>query len=103
MVNALGEASHAGIRWGTPQARWVLSATVGASGLAMLDATTVNVALPAVGAELGARVAGLQWTIRRLVRSIRGRIIARMVECFGSEISGNSRFLAPLGMATFLV
>jgi EmrB/QacA subfamily drug resistance transporter len=53
----------AGIRWGTPQAWWVLGATVGASGLAMLDATTVNVALPAIGTDLAATVAGLQWTV----------------------------------------
>lgn len=52
-----------GIRWGTARARWVLAATVGGSGVAMLDATTVNVALPALGEDLGASVADLQWTI----------------------------------------
>lgn len=41
------------ITWGTPAARWVLLATVTGSGLAFLDATTVNVALPAIGTELG--------------------------------------------------
>jgi hypothetical protein len=29
----------------------------------MLDATVVNVALPALGEDLGADVAGLQWTL----------------------------------------
>jgi EmrB/QacA subfamily drug resistance transporter len=53
----------AGMRWGTAPARWVLAATVGASAVAMLDATTVNVALPTIGADLGATVAGLQWTV----------------------------------------
>lgn len=52
-----------GIAWGTPASRWVLAATVAGSGLAFLDATTVNVALPALGRELGASVAGLQWII----------------------------------------
>ena len=33
------------------------------SGLAMLDATVVNVALPAIGADLGAGLSGLQWTV----------------------------------------
>ena len=51
------------VAWGTPQARWVLLATVLGSGLAFLDATTVNVALPALGEEFGASVAGLQWTV----------------------------------------
>jgi hypothetical protein len=37
----------------------LLGATVGASGLAVLDATTVNVALPAIRTDLDATVAGL--------------------------------------------
>lgn len=49
--------------WGTAQARWVLLATVTGSGLAFLDASTVNVALPAMGADLDADVAGLQWVL----------------------------------------
>lgn len=51
------------ITWGTPQARRVLLATVLGSGIAFLDATVVNVALPAIGRELGASVAGLQWIV----------------------------------------
>ncbi|UMG93379.1 DHA2 family efflux MFS transporter permease subunit [Nocardioides sp. TF02-7] len=48
---------------GTPRGRWVLLATVLGSGLAMLDATVVNVALERIGNDLGAGFAGLQWTI----------------------------------------
>ncbi|HEY8475134.1 MAG TPA: DHA2 family efflux MFS transporter permease subunit [Natronosporangium sp.] len=51
------------ITWGTPAARWVLLATVAGSGLAFLDGTTVNVALPAIGADLDADIAGLQWVL----------------------------------------
>ena len=51
------------IRNGTPAARWVLAATVLGSGIAFLDGTVVNVALPAIGEELDASVAGLQWTV----------------------------------------
>lgn len=43
--------------------RWVLFATVLGSGLAMLDATVVNIALPQIGADLGADFSGLQWTV----------------------------------------
>ncbi|MFC7327259.1 DHA2 family efflux MFS transporter permease subunit [Marinactinospora rubrisoli] len=57
-----GDAPEAGaIAWGTPAARWLLTATVLGSGMAFLDSTVVNVALPAIGAELGTGVAGLQW------------------------------------------
>jgi EmrB/QacA subfamily drug resistance transporter len=48
---------------GTAPGRWVLLATVLASAMALLDATAVNVALPAIGADLGASLAGLQWSV----------------------------------------
>ena len=42
--------------------RWVLLAAVLGSGMALLDATVVNIALPALGRDLGAGFGGLQWT-----------------------------------------
>jgi EmrB/QacA subfamily drug resistance transporter len=41
----------------------VLAATVLGSGIAFLDSTVVNVALPHIGADLDTSVAGLQWVI----------------------------------------
>jgi EmrB/QacA subfamily drug resistance transporter len=41
----------------------VLAATIVGAGLAMLDGTIVNVALPAIGADLEASIAGLQWIL----------------------------------------
>lgn len=43
--------------------RWIVAATVLGSALAMLDATVVNIALPAIGRDLGSGVTGLQWTV----------------------------------------
>jgi EmrB/QacA subfamily drug resistance transporter len=51
------------VRFGEARGRWVLLATVLGSGLAMLDATVVNVALPRMGEDLDADLAGLQWTL----------------------------------------
>ena len=51
------------MRFGSPEARWVVAATVLGSGMAFLDGTVVNVALPAIGEDLDASVAGLQWTV----------------------------------------
>jgi EmrB/QacA subfamily drug resistance transporter len=51
------------VAWGTPAARWILLSTALGSGIAFLDATVVNVALPTIGAELDATVAGLQWIV----------------------------------------
>jgi MFS family permease len=63
------------IQWGTSKARWVLAVTVGGSGVAMLDATTVNVALPALGRDLGASVADLQWTVNAYTLTVASLIL----------------------------
>lgn len=62
-VVTYGGAVTASLRYGSVEARWVLAACVLGSGIAFLDSTVVNVALPAVGEDLGAGVRGLQWTI----------------------------------------
>ncbi len=51
------------VHLGRSRGRWVLLATVLGSGIASLDATVVNIALPAIGRSLGAGLSGLQWTI----------------------------------------
>ena len=51
------------LRSGEPRGRWVLAVTVLGSGMAFLDATVVNVALPAIGRDLHTDLAGLQWTV----------------------------------------
>ncbi len=49
--------------WGSPRARWTLAAAVLGSGMAFLDGTIVNVALPAMAADLHADLADLQWVL----------------------------------------
>jgi EmrB/QacA subfamily drug resistance transporter len=53
----------AGIGYGEPAGRWVLAATVLGSAVAFLDATVVNIALPAIGRDLAAGTTGLTWTV----------------------------------------
>src|SRR5918996_1291619 len=55
--------------------RWVLFATVLGSSVAWLDGTVVNVALPTMGRELGAGVAGLQWIINGYLLSLAALIL----------------------------
>src|SRR5438128_12299317 len=43
--------------------RWVLAATTLASSMAFIDSTVVNVALPALQAELNASIIDVQWVI----------------------------------------
>ncbi len=45
------------------QGRWILTASILGSGLAGIDATVVNVALPAIGQDLDSPFSGLQWTV----------------------------------------
>jgi EmrB/QacA subfamily drug resistance transporter len=44
-------------------ARWLIAAAVLGSGIAFLDGTVVNVALPTIGRELGAGLTGQQWVL----------------------------------------
>ena len=42
---------------------WVLAATILGSSMAFIDGSVVNVALPAIAADLGASVADMQWVV----------------------------------------
>ena len=53
----------AGIRFGSAQGRWLITAAVLGSGIAFLDSTVVNVALPAIADDLHGGLSGLQWTL----------------------------------------
>jgi EmrB/QacA subfamily drug resistance transporter len=63
------------IRFGTPAGRWVIALTVLGSGIAFLEATVVNVALPAIGEDLDADVAGLQWTLNAYLLTLAALIL----------------------------
>jgi len=52
-----------GLRYTDPAGRWTLLAMVLGTGMAFLDATVVNIAVPSIGADLDADAAGLQWTV----------------------------------------
>jgi EmrB/QacA subfamily drug resistance transporter len=51
------------VRLDSAKGRWIIAATVLGSGIAFLDGTVVNVALPAMRSDLGMSVAGLQWVV----------------------------------------
>ena len=63
------------LSFGEARARWVLLATVLGSGLAFLDATVVNVALPRIGRDLDADISGLQWTINAYTLTLAALIL----------------------------
>src|SRR5215471_7814750 len=51
------------LRLGTAKGHWVVAAAVLGSGIAFLDGTVVNTALPAIARDLGADLADLQWVL----------------------------------------
>ena len=51
------------IAYASPAGRWIMFVTILGSAIGFLDGTVVNVALPAIGRDLDADVAGLQWTL----------------------------------------
>ncbi|HTN53011.1 MAG TPA: DHA2 family efflux MFS transporter permease subunit [Anaeromyxobacter sp.] len=63
------------VRYGQAGGRWVLLAAVLGSALAFVDATVVNLALPRIGAELGAGAAALQWTVNGYSLSLASLIL----------------------------
>lgn len=63
------------IRWGTPVARGVLITTILGSGMAFLDSTIINVALPRIGDELNASVSDLQWILDGYMLSLAALIL----------------------------
>lgn len=60
---------------GSRRGRWVLAATVGGSGMAFLDGTVVNVALPTIGREFGTGLAGLQWVLNGYMLALAALIL----------------------------
>src|SRR6266571_3961594 len=63
------------LRLGTAAGRGALVASALASGMAFLDSTVVNVALPHLGRDLGADVSGLQWTVTGYTLTLAGFVL----------------------------
>ncbi|WP_340559538.1 MFS transporter [Streptomyces sp. GSL17-111] len=70
-----GPAPAGALRLSARQGRWVLFTTVLGSGMAMLDSTVVNVALPRIGADLDADLGALQWTVNAYMLTLAGLIL----------------------------
>ena len=63
------------LSFGETQGRWVLAATVMGSGMAILDSTIVNIALPSIDDDLDAGTAGLTWTVNAYTLTLASLIL----------------------------
>ncbi|MFI0485417.1 MFS transporter [Actinomadura sp. 9N215] len=75
MVTPPVPAKAAPVRLDEPAGRWVLVVTAAGSGLVLLEATVVNVALPALQRNLDASMAGLQWTVNAFTLTLSALIL----------------------------
>jgi EmrB/QacA subfamily drug resistance transporter len=80
-------------------ARWILAATILGSSMAFIDGTVVNVALPALQANLHATVVGVQWVVESY-----GLFLGALILVGGSlgDLLGR-RLLFLIGVAVFAV
>ncbi|MGI8667383.1 MAG: MFS transporter [Jatrophihabitans sp.] len=69
------QPESAGLAFGSARGRWVLLATVLGSGMAQLDGTVVNVALPRIGSDLHAGLTSLQWTLNAYTLTLSGLLL----------------------------
>jgi EmrB/QacA subfamily drug resistance transporter len=63
------------VRLASAAGRWVLAVAVLGDAMILLEATVVNVSLPAIGRDLGASVAGLQWTLNGYVLTLAALVL----------------------------
>jgi Major Facilitator Superfamily len=64
------------VRLASAAGRWVLAVAVLGEAMVLLEATVVNVALPSIGRDLHAGVAGLQWTLDGYVLTLAALVLA---------------------------
>jgi EmrB/QacA subfamily drug resistance transporter len=86
------------VRLASAAGRWVLAVAVLGDAMILLEATVVNVALPTIGRDLGAGVAGLQWTLNGYVLTLASLVL---VGGSLSDIYGRRRILI-LGTVVFV-
>ncbi len=86
------------LAYGTPAGRWIVAATVAGSGVAFLDATVVNVALPSIARDLGAGLTGLQWILDAYLVTLSSLLL--LGGSLGDHYGRRRMFVTGLGIFT---
>ncbi|MDY6810069.1 MFS transporter [Gordonia sp. NPDC062954] len=69
-------ATLSGVAASSPEGRWLIGAAVLGSGVAFLDSTVVNVALPAVARDLDTGLTGQQWVLDGYLLTLSALLLA---------------------------
>jgi EmrB/QacA subfamily drug resistance transporter len=75
VVSADAGPQPEGIAFSSGPGRWILAVTVLGSGMAFLDGTVVNVALPEIGRDLDASTSSLQWILNGYLLTLASLIL----------------------------
>src|SRR5947199_6452796 len=78
--------------------RWTLVATILGSGMTFIDATVVNVALPALQTNLHATITDVQWVIEAYALFLGGLILVG--GAMGDQVGRKRTFLAGVTLFT---
>lgn len=81
------------------QGRWVLTAAVLGSGMALLDGTVVNIALRNIGEDLDASLTSLQWVVNAYLLSLASLILVG--GSLGDRFGRRRIFVAGVGSFAF--
>lgn len=93
-----GDGGGPDLRYGTPQAWWTIAAVVLGSGIVFLDGTVVNVALPAIGRDLGTTLGGMQWTVNAYLVTLSSLLL--LGGSMGDQLGRRRVFVAGLILFT---
>jgi EmrB/QacA subfamily drug resistance transporter len=94
MTNGSGKE----VAFDSPSGRWVLTVAVLGSGLAFLDGTVVNVALPDIGRDLNASTSDLQWILNGYLLTLASLIL--LGGSLGDRLGRRRIFVFGVGLFT---
>src|SRR6201996_3971950 len=66
----MADAAGPALAYSSVPGRWVLAITVLGSGMAALDATVVNIALPVIGRDFHVGISALQWVMTSYILAL---------------------------------
>jgi EmrB/QacA subfamily drug resistance transporter len=90
---------ESGLAFESSGGRWLLAVAVAGSGMAFLDGTVVNVALPEIGRDLGASTSALQWIINGYLLTLASLIL--LGGSLGDRYGRRRVFVLGVGLFTF--
>ncbi len=94
-----GSSPASGISFESKAGRWLLAVSVLGSGMAFLDGTVVNVALPDIGRDLGASTSALQWILNGYLLTLASLIL--LGGSLGDRYGRRRIFIAGVALFTF--